>query len=125
MILNWTRLQSNTYQFSTGQWLQRVELIGQDDKRQVFAGTLTGEFLPIQLVYEEKIPKCHPSVSFPEGWHVTHTANHWCNEDTVIDYIKLVIAPYMSDVRKRLSPTHTGLVSSKARQRKKFYGFLK
>ena len=43
---------------------------------------------------------------------MTHTANHWCNEDTMIDYIKLMIVPYMDDARERLglSPTHTRLV---------------
>lgn len=119
MILNWDQTAikyipvSNWTMATEGS--KRVELIGQDDKRQItatFAGTLAGDFLPIELVYEGKTSKCHPSVSFPEGWHVTHTANHWCNEDTMIDYIKLVIAPYMDDMRKKLglSPTHTGLV---------------
>ena len=93
---------------------KRVELIRQDDKRQItatFAGTLSGDFLPIQLVHEGKTSKYHPSVNFPE-WHVTHTTNHWCNEDIKVDYIKLVIVPYMNNMRKKLdlSPAYTGLV---------------
>ena len=119
MILNWDQTAikyipvSNWTMATEGS--KRIELIGQDDKRQItatFAGSLTGNFLPIQLVYEGKTTRCHPSIDFPKGWHITHTANHWCNEDTMIDYIKLVIVPYMVESRKRLalSPTHTGLV---------------
>jgi len=63
-------------------------------------------------VYEGKTTKCHPSIDFPKDWHITHSANHWCNEDTMVNCINLVIVPYMDDARKRLdlSPTHTGLV---------------
>ena len=119
MILNWD--QTTIKYIPVSNWTmategsKRIELIGQDDKRQItatFAGTLTGQFLPIQLVYEGKTTKCHPSIEFPKGWHVTHTTNHWCNEETMIEYIKSVIVPYMDDTRERLglSPMHTGLV---------------
>jgi len=119
MILNWDQTAikyipvSNWTMATEGS--KRIELIGQDDKRQItaaFAGTLTGQFLPIQLVYEGKTTKCHPSIEFPKGWHMTHTANHWCNEEKMIEYIKSVIVPYMDDTRERLglSPIHTGLV---------------
>ena len=53
-------------------------------------------------MYEGKTTKCHPSIEFPKGWHVTHTANHWCNEETEIEYIE--------SGKLGLSPTHTGLV---------------
>ena len=46
---------------------KRVELVGIDDKRQitaVFAGTMGGHFLPIQLIYKGKTSKCLPSVDF-------------------------------------------------------------
>ena len=119
MILNWDQTAikyipvSNWTMVTEGS--KRIELIGQDDKRQItttFAGTLTGNFLPIQLVYEGKTTRCHPSIIFPKGWHITHIDNHWCNEDTMIDYVKLVIVPYMAEIRKKLalSQTHTGLM---------------
>ena len=119
MILNWDQTAikyipvSNWTMATEGS--KRIELIGHDDKQQItatFAGTLTGQFLPIQPVYEGKTTKCHPSIEFPKGWQVTHTANHWCNEKTMIKYIKSVIVPYMDDTRERLglSPMHTGLV---------------
>jgi len=62
---------------------RRVEIAGKDDKRQitaVLAGTMSGKFLPPQLVYEGKTRRCIPKVSFPSGWDVTYTDNHWCNE---------------------------------------------
>ena len=68
MILNWDQTAikyipvSNWTMATEGS--KRIELIGQDDKRQItatFAGSLTGNFLPIQLVYEGKTTRCHPS----------------------------------------------------------------
>ena len=115
MILNWD--QTAVEYIPVSNWTmaiegsKRIELIG-DDKQQItatFAGTLIGQFL---LVYEGKTTKCHPSIEFPNGWYVTHTANHWCNEETMIEYIKSVIVPYMDDTRERLglSPAHIRLV---------------
>ena len=49
---------------------KRVEIAGLDDKKQlmaVFAGTLSGEVLPPQIIYKGKTPKCLPSVEFPMG----------------------------------------------------------
>jgi len=64
-------------------------------------------------VYEGKTTKCHLSIELPKEWHVTHTPNHWCNEETMTEYIKSVIVPYMDDARMRLglSPTHTAWAS--------------
>ncbi len=48
---------------------KRVEIAGIDDKRQitaVFAGTLASEFLPPQLIYKGKTPRCLPNVEFPK-----------------------------------------------------------
>ena len=52
---------------------KRVVVAGIDDKRQItatFAASLSGHFLPVQLVYEGKMTKCHPTV---ESWNITHT----------------------------------------------------
>ena len=45
--------------------LKQVEVAGIDDKRQItatFAASLSGNFLPVQLAYEDKTTRCHPSV---------------------------------------------------------------
>ena len=119
MIVNWDQTAikyiplSNWTMAKEGS--KRVEVAGIDDKRQItatFAASLSGNFLPVQMVYEGKTTKCHPSVKFPEGWHITHTPNHWCNEDTMVDYIAAVIVPYMKEKRKHLGldSKHVGLV---------------
>ena len=79
-----------------------------DDKRQitaVFADTLSGNFLPVQLIYGGTTSKCLPKVKFPDGWHVTCSANHWSNEDTMVDYVKEIIIPYVTAKRKSLGLT--------------------
>ena len=46
----------------------KVEIVGANDKRQitaVFAGTMGGEFLLPQLIYQDKTPKCLPSLASP------------------------------------------------------------
>ena len=53
----------------------RVEVTGVNDKRlitAVFCGSLTGDFLPIQVIYKGKTTRCHPHYEFPSDWHVTH-----------------------------------------------------
>ena len=50
---------------------KKVKIAGVDDKRQisvVLAGSLTGELLPLQLVYLSKTKKCLPKVKFPDDW---------------------------------------------------------
>ena len=47
---------------------KRVPIIAADDKRQitvVFAGTLTGSFLPPQLIYKGTTKRCLPTIKFP------------------------------------------------------------
>ena len=51
-----------------------------DDKCQITAGlaiTLTGKFLPPQMIYQGKTPHCHPKVSYSEDWDVWHSTYHW------------------------------------------------
>lgn len=83
----------------------RVQMIGVNDKRQItaiFCGTLTGDFLPVQLVYKGKTTRCHPHFEFPSGWHITHSPNHWSTEQTMLQYIEYIILPYVRQVRERL-----------------------
>ena len=109
LIINWD--QTAIKYVPVSEWTmteyksKRVEMSGVDDKRQItatFAASLSGSFLPIQLVYEGKTPKCHPSIDFPKDWHITHSSNHWCNEETMKSYVHLVIVPYVQEKRKQL-----------------------
>ena len=51
-----------------------------------------------------------PKVVFPESWHVTFTQNHWANEKTTIDYLNMILLPYIEEKRKALSVTAPALV---------------
>ena len=79
-ILDWTMKNTGA---------KRVAIAGANDKRQitaVFAGAMNGTFLPPQLIYQGKTPKCLPDVL--SDWDVTFTENHWVNEMTVMKYLE-------------------------------------
>ena len=94
---------------------KRVEVAGKDDKRQitaVFAGSMTGDFLPPQLVYKGKTERCLPQYQFPESWDITFSPNHWSNELTMKDYVEKIILPYINDKRRslKLADDYPGLL---------------
>ena len=84
LILNWDQtgiiiVPSSTWTMER-KGANRVEMVGVNDKRQItaiFCSTLTGDFLPVQLVYKGKTPRCHPHFGFLSGRHITHSPKHW------------------------------------------------
>ena len=95
LIINWD--QTGVSYVPVSEWtmskegLKRVEVVGLKDKRQitaVFGGSMSGDFLPVQLVYQGKTTKSPPTVDFPKQWHMTFTEDHWSNESTMIDYVE-------------------------------------
>ena len=110
LIFNWDHTPINIVPGS--QWTmaqkgsKRIELIGLGDKRQITAvvcGTLSGDFLPLQLIYAGKTTACLPNAKFPKDWLLSYTPNHWSNEDKTKEYIQSVIIPYVQRKRKELS----------------------
>ena len=74
-----------------------------EDKRQItamFAGTLSGEFLPIQVLYQGRTERVHPRYRFAETFDIWHTPNHWANKETTLRYLEKVIIPYIQQVRE-------------------------
>ena len=119
MIINWDqtamKLVPSSSRTMEKRGTKRVEIAAIDDKRQitaVFGCSLSGDFLPIQLIYKGTTPRCLPQVSFPKDWHITCTTNHWSTNATMIDYIKIIIIPYINEKRKevKLGPDHSALV---------------
>ena len=119
LVINWD--QTGIHYVPVGSWTmakqgaQRVEIVAVDDKRQitaVFAGSLTGDFLPPQLIYKGTTSRCLPSIDFPPDWHITCSENHWSNESTMKAYIEKILLPYVSRKRKelKLSPDYPALV---------------
>ena len=75
-----------------------VPITNSSDYRQItgtFGIGMAGEFLPIQLIYQGKTNKCHPNYNFPNGFHITHTPNHWSNETKSLEMIDKIIMPYV------------------------------
>ena len=118
MVVNWD--QSGISIVPTCNWTMeqegasRVEIAGLNDKRQItvtFAASLSGDLLPPQVLYQGKTERCHPSFTFPDGYDIWHSPNHWANGDTVVRYINNVILPYFRQVRaeKGLLDTQPGL----------------
>ena len=65
LILNWDQTAINYVPVSNWTMVKegskKVKIAGVDDKRQitvVLAGTLAGELLPLQLIYQGKTKKC-------------------------------------------------------------------
>ena len=84
---------------------KRVEMTGVNDKCQitaVFCGSLVGDFLPVQLMYKGKTPRCHPRFAFPSDWHITHLAKHWSTEKTMLQYVEHILVPYVKVQRETL-----------------------
>ena len=57
----------------------------------VMCGSLDGELLPMQLIYGGKTKRCHSAYQFPDVWLTSHTHN----EDTMIEYVRNVIVPFV------------------------------
>ena len=115
LIINWD--QTGLSIVPTGDWTMEKEgtkivpIAHNDDKRQltaVLAITVAGEYLPPQLLYQGKTSKYHPQVSFPTGWDVWHSENHWSNEITMRRYIDNIIVHFVIKRRKewKLKETH-------------------
>ena len=109
LICNWD--QTGLSIIPTGNWTMHktgakvVPIAHSDDKRQitaVLAANAMGKYLPPQLIYKGKTMRCHPDVTFPPGWDIWHTDNHWSNEDTIKRYLKKIIIPFVNRKRKEL-----------------------
>ena len=114
LIINWD--QTDMHYIPVSSWTmekegaKRVKIAEVDDKRQitaVFGASLTGDFLPVQLIYKGKTPRCLPTVTFPACWQSTFSHNHWANEHTMLEYVDIILVPYIS--KKRRTQTSTRL----------------
>ena len=117
LIINWDQTGMEIVPSSSWTMNQcgakRVDMVGLDDKCQitvVLCSTLTGELLPVQLIYAGTTSGCHPKFNFPPGWHITYSKKHWSNEETMIQYVENIILPYVKRVRQDLGNEETPAV---------------
>ena len=59
-----------------------------------------GEFLPVQVIYEGKTPRCLPSYTFHENFNIGFSNNHWSNNEKAISFFKKVLFPYFKNVHE-------------------------
>ena len=99
---------------------KQVEIAKLDDKRQitaVVASAMDGSVLPVQLVFAGKefssktgnplrssCPNDADTLQLLEQhkWSVTQTDSHWSNVNTMKDYVKTIIDPYVQSKIKEL-----------------------
>ena len=117
LIMNWDqtgiKLVPSSSWTMAQQGSRRVEMSGVGDKRQItaiYCRTILGDFLPLQLIYQGKTPRCHPHYKFPPEWSITHSPKHWSNEQTMLEYIDHIIVPYIERVRQELDECKPALV---------------
>ena len=119
LIINWDQTGLNYVPVSSWTMAEegskRIEIDGKDDKRQItamFACSMTGDFLPPQIIYQGKTTRCLPKFKFPSDWSTTYSANHWFNEAIIEEYILHVIFPYLSQMKEKLklSSDHLALL---------------
>jgi hypothetical protein len=79
---------------------KEVKVIGAEDKRQItacVASSLDGDLLPLQLIFQGKTSACHPPAT-PESVEakvlVTHSENHWSNQETMQQWVRELLIPY-------------------------------
>lgn len=117
MVINWDQMGINVVPSNftmEERGASRVKIAGYGDKRMIkatFTATLTGEFLPMQILYGGKTNRCHPRYTFLAVFNIHHNPNHWANEECAIRFIKKIIIPYVKTTRERLSdPSQTAMV---------------
>ena len=129
-IINWDQTavllqQASPYTMADSK-LKQVPVTGKEEKRQitaVVASTLAGDLLPLQLVFtgqdkNKTQQKAVPELSEvlkkrTEEWHLTQTYNHWSSLDSMKDYIKKIIDPWVRTMGKALrckTPPHAVLI---------------
>ena len=68
-----------------------------------FSITLTGEFLPIQLIYGGKTKKSIPAVSLPSDFVISTNEKHYSNEREALNMLENVVIPYVEKQRVSLN----------------------
>lgn len=110
LVFNWD--QTALQLVPTGEWTMHeakakvIPITNSDDKWQitaVLATTMTGRYLPAQLIFKGKTPRCHPTLEVPHGWDLWHSCNHWSTEETMVRYLMKIIFPFVTRRRKELN----------------------
>ena len=103
MPLSYVTIGTTTLEFKGA---KSVPVKGKGKGKQItgtFTASATGTFIPMQLIYAGKTDRCHPQgIDFPEGFDVTHSENHWSNEQLACQHIKSIIIPFANKKKEEL-----------------------
>ena len=84
-------------------------LLVKEKKKEItgtLAVTMTGQFLPMQLIYQGTTNRCLPKgVELPDDLNVNYTKNHWSNEEKAIEHLEKVVFPYLKKQKAELKLT--------------------
>ncbi len=94
---------------------KNVPIAGGSDKRMItltFATTLSGVFLPMQIIYGGKTKQSFPrGIKFPSNFSISANPKHYSNEKEALKHLDEVIIPYIEAERKRLNrPNQVALI---------------
>ena len=94
---------------------KNVVIAGASDKRSItatFAISLSGQFLPMQLIYGGKTTQSLPRFKFPDSFSLSVNEKHFSNTKESIRFINEIIVPYVEITRSSngLQPDHKALV---------------
>ena len=82
---------------------KNVTIVGSSDKRSItatFSITLSGKFLPMQLIYGGKTQQSLPRYQFPSGFSLSVNEKHFSNTTESIKLLKEIIIPYVKKERE-------------------------
>ena len=82
---------------------KNVPIKGVDDNRQItatFAVSLTGKFLPTQLIYKGKTKLSLTEFKFPTTFSLSYTENHWSNIEKSMEFFEQIIFPHLKMVKR-------------------------
>ena len=88
-----------------------IPIKGLTDKRNItltFVVSLSGEFLPMQIIYGGKTTASQPrGFQFPKECSLSQNPKHWSNQQETLKLIDEVINPYLVRKRAELKLTET------------------
>ena len=89
-----------------------VSITGSTDKRSItgtFIITLSGKFLPMQLIYGGKTKESLPRFKFPESFSLSANPKHFSNKAESLKVIEEIILPYVKQKRQELEKPYKDL----------------
>ena len=97
-------IKTSRYTFAKG-GSKDIPLAGSSDKRTItatFVISLSGNFLPIQLIYGGKTDRSIPRVKFPPSFSLSANPKHYSYTKEAIKVTNDVVIPYIKRERARL-----------------------